>query len=176
MGHFLSFLASPLVSIWSKVQRCSNGRFGMDGDGIRLRWASLPDTVSWSSSPPWDPISVERRPYGCSLPGLAGFDHEEVTALPSESAPPPPARWGRMSWLTARSSAWSRLPLAGVNGPPHRSISGYRKRPASQSPTTAQCEGQNIRYKNIRKSGVKAEEAWNSASPSAALPNSEIPC
>src|SRR6266699_6230113 len=29
-------------------------------------------------------------------------------------------------------------PLHGVNGPPHRSISGYRKRPASQSPTTAQ--------------------------------------
>jgi len=114
---------------------------GMDGGGFRLRWASLPDRVSWSSSPPWDPISVERRPYGCSLPGLAGFDREKVTTLPSEDAPPPPARWGRMSLLTARSSAWSRLPLAGVSGLPPRSISGYRKRPASQSPTTAQDDG-----------------------------------
>jgi len=124
----------------------------MDGGGIRLRWASLPSTVSWSSSPPWGPISVERRPYGCSLPGLAGFDREEVTALPSESAPPPPARWGRMSWLTAGSSTWLRLPLAGVNGLPHRSISGYRKRPASQSPTTAQVRARhNLR---IRISGT----------------------
>src|SRR5229473_1917450 len=76
------------------------------GGGIRRGWASLPGRVSGLSSPPWGPTSVERQPYDCSLPGLAGFDHEKVAFLPSEGAPPPPARWGRMSQLTAWSSAW----------------------------------------------------------------------
>src|SRR6266699_4514654 len=60
------------------------------GGGVRWRWASLPGRVSRSSSRPWDPNCVERRPYDCSLPGLAGFDREEVATLSSESAPPPP--------------------------------------------------------------------------------------
>ena len=140
----------------------------MDGGGFRLRWASLPSRVSRSSSPPWDPTSVERRPYDCSLPGLAGFDREEVAALPSESAPPPPARWGRVSQLTAGSSAWSRLPLAGVVGLPPRSISGYRKRPASQSPTTAQTRttwniGIRISGRFFRSCLAGSKGRWNTA-------------
>src|SRR6266704_5714066 len=76
------------------------------GGGFRRGWASLPGRVSGLSSPPWGPTSVERQPYDCSLPGLAGFDHEKVAFLPSEGAPPPPARWGRMSQSTTHSSAW----------------------------------------------------------------------
>src|SRR5882672_2072421 len=69
----------------SETWLCSKG-----GGGVRWSWASLPGRVSRSSSRPWDPTCVERRPYDCSLPGLAGFDREKVATLSSESAPPPP--------------------------------------------------------------------------------------
>jgi len=61
----------------------------MDGDGIRGDGISsrqgVPVIVSTLGS-----NCVERRPYDCSLPGLAGFDREKVATLSSESAPPPP--------------------------------------------------------------------------------------